>query len=226
MATDRRHRSPRQEAHGDHRRRDHGEPRSISSAARSRRTMPFFVWMNTTRMHVFTHVREVDDAARAACPEIEYADGMIEHDGDVGKLLEVVRRTRSRRQHDRGLHDRQRPESCSPGLTRRRRRSGSEKDSNWEGAFRVPGHGPLARHISSQATVSNEIFSGLDWFPTLLAAAGDATIKDRLPQGRRDRRSQDIQSPSGRLQRAARISRGSNPRASGTSLLISTMMAS
>jgi arylsulfatase A-like enzyme len=58
----------------------------------------------------------------------------------------------------------------------------SEKDSNWEGAFRVPAMIRWPGHIKA-GEVSNELFSGLDWFPTLLAAAGDTTVKDRLLRG-------------------------------------------
>jgi arylsulfatase len=58
----------------------------------------------------------------------------------------------------------------------------SEKDSNWEGAFRVPAMIRWPGHIKA-GEVSNELFSGLDWFPTLLAAAGDTTVKDRLLKG-------------------------------------------
>jgi arylsulfatase A-like enzyme len=58
----------------------------------------------------------------------------------------------------------------------------SEKDSNWEGAFRVPA---MVRWpgVIKPGEVSNELFSGLDWFPTLLAAAGDNGVKDRLLKG-------------------------------------------
>jgi arylsulfatase len=58
----------------------------------------------------------------------------------------------------------------------------SEKNSNWEGAFRVPAMVRWPGHIQA-GQISNEMFSGLDWFPTLLAAAGNATIKDDLLKG-------------------------------------------
>lgn len=58
----------------------------------------------------------------------------------------------------------------------------SEKDSNWEGAFRVPALVRWPGHIQA-SQISNELFSGLDWFPTLLAPAGDTTVKDRLLKG-------------------------------------------
>jgi arylsulfatase A-like enzyme len=58
----------------------------------------------------------------------------------------------------------------------------NEKNSNWEGAFRVPAFVRWPGHIRP-GTVSNEMFSGLDWFPTLLAAAGDTGVKERLLSG-------------------------------------------
>ena len=58
----------------------------------------------------------------------------------------------------------------------------SEKDSNWDGAFRVPAMIRWPGKIKT-GEVANGIFSGLDWLPTLLAAAGDTTVKDRLLKG-------------------------------------------
>ena len=64
-------------------------PQSISCSGRCRANKPFFTWMNTTRMHAFTHVRE-SMRGQSGMPGNEYADGMIEHDGDVGKLLKAI----------------------------------------------------------------------------------------------------------------------------------------
>ena len=76
----------------------------------------------------------------------------------------------------------------------------SEKDSNWEGAFRVPAMIRWPGHIKP-GVWSNQIVSGLDWFPTLLAAAGDTTVKDRLLKGWATTSGGYVsQSPSGRLQ--------------------------
>jgi arylsulfatase len=58
----------------------------------------------------------------------------------------------------------------------------NEKNSNWEGAFRVPAMVRWPNHIRA-GTIANDIVSGLDWFPTLLAAAGDTDVKDRLLTG-------------------------------------------
>ncbi|MEP9375965.1 arylsulfatase [Aquabacter sp. CN5-332] len=139
---------------------------------------PFFVWMNTTRMHLYTHVR----------PEMlgksgisEYFDGMLEHDGDVGKLLKklddlgIANNTIVVYSTDNGPHMNSWPDG---GMTPFR----GEKNTNWEGAYRVPAMVRWPGRIKP-GTISNDIFSGLDWFPTLLAAAGDTDVTDRLLKG-------------------------------------------
>ena len=141
---------------------------------------PFFVWMNTTRMHVFTHVR-ASMRGQSGMPGNEYADGMIEHDGDVGKLLKalddlgIADNTIVIYTTDNGPNQFSWPDAATTPFR-------SEKDTNWEGAFRVPAMVRWPGHIKA-GEVSTETFSGLDWFPTLLAAAGDTTIKDRLLKG-------------------------------------------
>jgi arylsulfatase A-like enzyme len=141
---------------------------------------PFFVWMNTTRMHVFTHAR-ASMRGQSGMPGNEYADGMIEHDNDVGKLLKalddlgIADNTLVVYSTDNGPNQFSWPDAATTPFR-------SEKDTNWEGAFRVPAMVRWPGHIQP-GQVSNVIFSGLDWFPTLVAAAGDATIKDRLFNG-------------------------------------------
>ncbi|MBV4484816.1 arylsulfatase [Pseudomonas sp. SWRI153] len=141
---------------------------------------PFFVWMNTTRMHAFTHVRE-SMQGQSGMVGNEYADGMLEHDGDVGKLLKtlddlkltdntiVVYTT------DNGPNQWSWPDAATTPFR-------NEKNSNWEGAYRVPAMIRWPGKIKG-GEVSTQMFSGLDWFPTLLAAVGDADIKDRLLKG-------------------------------------------
>jgi arylsulfatase A-like enzyme len=141
---------------------------------------PFFVWMNFTRMHVFTHVR-ASMLGRSGMPGNEYADGMLEHDEDVGKLLDllddlkIADNTIVVYTTDNGPNMFSWPDAAMTPFR-------SEKDSNWEGAFRVPAMVRWPGKIKA-GTISNEIFSGLDWFPTLLAAAGDNTVKDKLLKG-------------------------------------------
>ena len=141
---------------------------------------PFFVWMNTTRMHVFTHVRE-SMRGQSGMPGNEYADGMIEHDGDVGKLLDALDNLKLADNTiviyttDNGPNQFSWPDAATTPFR-------SEKDTNWEGAFRVPALIRWPGHIKP-GQVSTDMISGLDWFPTLLAAAGDTTVKDRLLKG-------------------------------------------
>ena len=136
--------------------------------------------MNFTRMHVFTHVRE-SMRGRSGMPGNEYADGMLEHDEDVGKLLKLLDNLKIADNTiviyttDNGPNMFTWPDAAMTPFR-------SEKDSNWEGAFRVPAMIRWPGKIKA-GRISNEIFSGLDWFPTLLAAAGDTTVKDRLLKG-------------------------------------------
>jgi arylsulfatase A-like enzyme len=141
---------------------------------------PFFCWMNFTRMHVFTHVR-ASMLGQSGMPGNEYADGMVEHDNDVGKLLKLLDDLKIADDTvliyttDNGPNQFTWPDAATTPFR-------SEKDTNWEGAFRVPAMIRWPNHVKP-ASVSNEMFSGLDWFPTLLAASGDTTIKDRLLKG-------------------------------------------
>jgi arylsulfatase len=138
---------------------------------------PFFCWMNATRMHAFTHVRE-SLRGKSGMPDNEYADGMLEHDGDVGLILKtlddlgITENTIVIYSTDNGPNMFSWPDA---GMSPFR----SEKDSNWEGAFRVPAFIRWPGHIPA-GKISNDIISGLDWFPTILAAAGEPKIKEKL----------------------------------------------
>ncbi len=140
---------------------------------------PFFTWMNTTRMHLFTHIRP-EYQGQSGMPGNDYADGMVEHDNDVGKLLKAIDDLKIADNTiviyatDNGPNQFSWPDAATTPFR-------SEKDSNWEGAFRVPAIIRWPGKI--KPGVSNEMVSGLDWFPTLLAAAGDKDIKDRLLKG-------------------------------------------
>lgn len=141
---------------------------------------PFFVWMNFTRMHIFTHVRE-SMRGQSGMPGNEYADGMIELDMNVGKLLKqlddlgITTNTLVVFTTDNGPNAFSWPDAATTPFR-------SEKDTCWEGAFRVPAVVRWPGHITP-GTVYNGIFSGMDWLPTLLAVAGDTTVKDRLLKG-------------------------------------------
>lgn len=142
---------------------------------------PFFCWFNSTRMHFRTHVREANRDKPGLNSRTEYADGMIEHDATIGTILKTVddlgiaNDTIVIYTTDNGPHQNSWPDA---GTTPFR----SEKNTNWEGAFRVPCLIRWPGRIKA-GTTSNDIVSGLDWLPTLLAAAGDPDIKDKLLKG-------------------------------------------
>jgi len=141
---------------------------------------PFFVWMCFTHMHVFTHVTDAE-RGQSGMPGNEYADGMVQHDKDVGKLLDTLDQLKIADNTivvyttDNGPNQFTWPDAATTPFR-------SEKDSNWEGAFRVPALARWPGHIKA-GSVSTEMFSGMDWFPTLLAAAGDTDVKERLLKG-------------------------------------------
>ncbi|MGO4416508.1 arylsulfatase [Cupriavidus sp. OV038] len=142
---------------------------------------PFFLWMNFTRMHLFTHVRPEYRGKAGLGGGHEYADGMWEMDQNVGKLLKsiddagITNNTIVVYTTDNGPNFFTWPDAANTPFR-------SEKDSNWEGAYRVPAMIRWPGKIQP-GTVSNGLMSGLDWFPTLLAAAGDGDVKDRLVKG-------------------------------------------
>lgn len=142
---------------------------------------PFFCWMNTTRMHFRTHVRESHRDKPGLNSRTEYADGMIEHDNVVGTILKAVddlgiaNDTIVLYTTDNGPHQNSWPDA---GTTPFR----SEKNTNWEGAFRVPAMIRWPGKIKA-GSVSNEIISALDWLPTFLAAAGDPDVTAKLLKG-------------------------------------------
>ena len=141
---------------------------------------PFFVWFNTTHMHAFTHPKpeSVGQAGRWQSP---YHDTMIDHDRVVGALLDqldelgIADDTIVIYSTDNGPHMNTWPDA---GMTPFR----SEKNTNWEGAFRVP---ELIRWPGKIAAgvVSNGIIQHHDWLPTFLAAAGDPEIVEKLKKG-------------------------------------------
>jgi arylsulfatase A-like enzyme len=142
---------------------------------------PFFCWYNSTRMHFRTHVRADHRDKPGFTARTEYADGMIEHDAIVGSILKAVddlgiaNDTIVIYTTDNGPHQNSWPDAASTPFR-------SEKNTNWEGAFRVPCMIRWPGRIKP-GSVSNEIVSGLDWMPTLLAAAGEPGIKDKLLGG-------------------------------------------
>jgi arylsulfatase len=139
---------------------------------------PMFLWWNATRMHLRTHVKPEH---RGVSGQDEYLDGMIEHDGHVGLILKkidelgIADNTILLYTTDNGPHANTWPDAATTPFR-------SEKDTNWEGAFRVPCFLRWPGKIKP-GTISNQIVSGMDWLPTFLAAAGDPEVKDKLLQG-------------------------------------------
>lgn len=142
---------------------------------------PFFCWFNSTRMHFRTHVREDRRSPPGLTAKTEYADGMVEHDGHVGQILQklddlgITNNTLVIYTTDNGPHANSWPDAAITPFR-------SEKNTNWEGAFRVPCFIRWPGRIEA-ASVSNEIVSSLDWLPTLAAAAGDPDIKQKMLDG-------------------------------------------
>jgi arylsulfatase A-like enzyme len=142
---------------------------------------PFFCWYNSTRMHLRTHVAPDRRSPPGLTARTEYADGMVEHDGHVGSLLKTVDdlgiadNTVVIYTTDNGPHMNSWPDGAMTPFR-------SEKNTNWEGAFRVPCMIRWPGKIKP-GSVSNEIVSGHDWLPTLLAVAGEPEIKEKLIQG-------------------------------------------
>jgi arylsulfatase A-like enzyme len=141
---------------------------------------PFFVWFNTTHMHFRTYTKP-ESLGQAGRWQSPYHDTMVDHDRTVGQLLDtldalgIADNTIVVYSTDNGPHMNSWPDG---GMTPFR----SEKNTNWEGGFRVPEMIRWPGKIAA-GVVSNEIVSHLDWLPTLLAAAGDSEIKDTLLEG-------------------------------------------
>ena len=139
---------------------------------------PFFCWFNSTRMHIFTHLKKESQGVTGLGV---YPDGMVEHDGHVGQLLKklddlgIAENTIVMYATDNGAEEFSWPDG---GVTPFR----GEKDSNWEGGWRVP---CMIRWpgVIKPGTVSNDIFSHQDMLPTLVAAAGEPDIVAKLKQG-------------------------------------------
>ena len=141
---------------------------------------PFFVWLNTTHMHLYTHTKK-ESLGQAGRWQSPYHDTMIDHDKNVGEMLDfldelgLTEDTLVMYSTDNGPHRNSWPDG---GMTPFR----SEKNTNWEGAFRVP---LLVRWPSKIAagSISTEIVQHHDWFPTFLAMAGDPDVCEKLKKG-------------------------------------------
>jgi arylsulfatase A-like enzyme len=141
---------------------------------------PFFVWFNTTHMHFRTHAKP-ESLGQSGRWQSEYHDVMIDHDKHIGEMLhlldelKITDNTIVMYSTDNGPHMNSWPDA---GMTPFR----NEKNSNWEGAYRVPAMVRWPGKIKA-GSVSNEIVSHMDWLPTFLGVAGEPKIVERLKKG-------------------------------------------
>jgi arylsulfatase A-like enzyme len=146
----------------------------------ARANKPFFLWWNSTRMHIWTHLKPESQGKTGLGV---YPDGMVEHDGHVGQVLAKLKElgldqnTIVMYSTDNGAETMSWPDG---GTTMFR----GEKNTNWEGGYRVP---TMIRWpgVIKPGTVLNDIGSHEDMLPTLLAAAGDTTVTEDLKKGRK-----------------------------------------
>ncbi|MBK9064692.1 MAG: arylsulfatase [Acidobacteria bacterium] len=141
---------------------------------------PAFVWVNFTHMHFRTHVKpeSLGQSGRFQSP---YHDAMIDHDKNVGQVLKtlddlkIADNTFVMYSTDNGPHMNSWPDAAMTPFR-------NEKNSNWEGAYRVPAMVRWPGKIKPDS-VSNEMVAHHDWLPTLLAVAGDTQVTERLLKG-------------------------------------------
>ncbi len=139
---------------------------------------PWFVWWSGTRMHFRTHVK---DELRGISGQDEYADGMVEHDMHIGQFLTlldelgIADNTIVFYSTDNGPHMNTWPDAAMTPFR-------GEKNTNWEGGWRVPAMVRWPNHIEA-GSWTNEIVHHMDWLPTFAAAAGDTDVKERLLKG-------------------------------------------
>ncbi|MGB5224569.1 MAG: arylsulfatase [Arenicellales bacterium] len=140
---------------------------------------PWFVWWSGTRMHFRTHVKK---ELRGISGQDEYSDGMVEHDMHIGKFLKVLDELKIADNTivfystDNGPHMNTWPDAAMTPFR-------GEKNTNWEGGWRVPSMVRWPGHITP-GTVSNEIMHHMDWMPTFVAAAGNENLKEELLAGK------------------------------------------
>ena len=139
---------------------------------------PFFLWFNPSRMHIWTHLKPESNGKTGLGI---FPDGMVEHDGHVGQLLSkleqlgIANNTIVIYTTDNGAEVFSWPDG---GTTPFR----GEKNTNWEGAYRVPAVIRWPGKIAPRTEI-NDIVSAEDWVPTLMTAAGEPQIKAKLLQG-------------------------------------------
>jgi arylsulfatase len=148
----------------------------IDRANRDRK--PFMLWFNSTRMHIWTHLKKESEGKTGLGI---YPDGMVEHDGHVGQLLKklddlgIANNTIVLYTTDNGAEAMSWPDGGTP-MHR------GEKNTNWEGGYRVPA---MVRWpgLVRPGTVINDIFAHEDWLTTVMAAVGEPQMADKVKKG-------------------------------------------
>jgi arylsulfatase len=148
----------------------------LEKAAKSDK--PFFLWWNSTRMHIWTHLKKESVGTTGLGV---YPDGMVEHDGHVGQLLDKLKElgldknTIVMYSSDNGAEKFTWPDGGTSPFR-------GEKNENWEGGYRVP---TLIRWpgVIEPGTINNDIFSHMDMLPTIMAAVGVPDVKEQLLKG-------------------------------------------
>ena len=148
----------------------------LEKAAKSGK--PFFLWWNSTRMHIWTHLKKSSQGVTGLGT---YPDGMVEHDAMVGQLLDKLKElgldgnTIVMYSSDNGAEKFTWPDGGTSPFR-------GEKNENWEGGYRVP---TLIKWpgLIKPGTVSNDIFSHMDMLPTIMATVGVPDVKEQLMKG-------------------------------------------
>jgi arylsulfatase len=139
---------------------------------------PFFLWWNSTRMHIWTRLKAESEGKTGLGI---YPDGMVEHDEMVGQMLKALddlglaENTIVMYSTDNGAEKFTWPDGGQSPFR-------GEKNTNWEGGYRVP-CAVRWPGVIEPGTVYNDVVAHEDWIPTLLSAAGEPGIKEKLLQG-------------------------------------------
>lgn len=150
--------------------------RFMADAAKAKK--PFFIWWNSTRMHIWTRLKPESEGKTGLGI---YPDGMVEHDGHVGQVLDKLKElglennTIVMYSTDNGAEKFTWPDGGQSPFR-------GEKNTNWEGGYRVP-CAIRWPGVIKPGTVLNDVFAHEDMLPTLLAAAGAPDVKEQLLKG-------------------------------------------
>jgi arylsulfatase A-like enzyme len=139
---------------------------------------PFFLWRNSTRLHIWTHLKK-DSEGKTGLGV--YPDGMVEHDAMVGQLLDKLKElgldenTIVMYSTDNGAEKMSWPDGGTSPFR-------GEKNENWDGGYRVP-CAIRWPGVIKPGTINNDIFSHMDMLPTLMAAVGVPDVTEQLKKG-------------------------------------------